>query len=147
MTDDRHWSQDKLGLAEEMWKQGYKAAFIGLYCDTTRNAVIGMAHRRRWVRDVEPVQKRVLPKKVYKPLVAKPRGERAVPPRRVGKISVMELEVWHCRWPVSGTGAGTLFCGLKPEDSHVYCEEHTKLGTGQKYAPRISEKVVEGRLP
>jgi hypothetical protein len=138
MTDERQWPQDRIDLAEEMWRQGYKAAFIAEYCDVSRNAVIGMSHRRRWVRVVEPgPQKRVLPKKVYKPIVAKPRGERAVPPRRVGKISVMELEPWHCRWPMSGTGAGTLFCGKKPEGSQVYCEEHMKLGTGPRYNPNI----------
>jgi hypothetical protein len=141
MPEDKRgnpWSEDRLALAEEMWRQGYKASFIAEYCDTTRNAVIGMSHRKGWVRDVEPEpQKRVLPKKVFKPLVAKPRAIQPVPAKRLGKIRVMDLQDYHCRWPVSGAGAGTLFCGKGLDDGSVYCEEHHGMARGYGQPMRI----------
>lgn len=42
-------------------------------------------------------------------------------------ITIMDLNDSTCRWPVSGEGAQTLFCGLGPMKDRPYCETHSKI--------------------
>lgn len=37
---------------------------------------------------------------------------------------IMQLDRNTCRWPVSGDGEQTLFCGKQPVVGEVYCFEH-----------------------
>jgi hypothetical protein len=41
-----------------------------------------------------------------------------------------DLQALHCRWPVSGAGADTLFCGavVAGGSRHSWCPTHHKIG-------------------
>jgi hypothetical protein len=127
------WPLDRLALGERLWGDGYKAGFCAEQCGVTRNAFLGMAHRKRWPRGVavEPEEKPVKAQAKGKPRVAKPELPREIPPAEVGKVRLLDLGFYSCRWPVSGVGMSTLFCGKRSAGS--YCEEHQKVSAGVRY--------------
>lgn len=44
-------------------------------------------------------------------------------------IGLMDLTEHTCKWPVSGQGSATLFCGAhSPGRSTPYCPEHSERG-------------------
>ena|ERR1700677_975230 len=103
---------------------------------TSRNAVVGLAMRRGWTKphDNGRVVKRV--KAVMKARKAAPRPSASnppiVPPRvdtgageACGEpVSLMALAWHHCRWPISGIGESTLFCGERKLEGSPYCGKH-----------------------
>jgi hypothetical protein len=48
-----------------------------------------------------------------------------------GPRRLMDARACHCRWPLSGTGAETLFCGGRVLSESSYCRRHHRLA----YAP------------
>lgn len=50
---------------------------------------------------------------------------------------LFELERNHCRWPVEGEKADTLFCCHQVVEGHSYCEYHRRVSRG---AGTISER-------
>ena len=62
-------------------------------------------------------------------------------------VPLVELRDSHCRWPVAGERAHTLFCGRLRLEASSYCPRHhdQSVGTGtysERSADRISDKVV-----
>lgn len=39
-------------------------------------------------------------------------------------IPIIDLESYHCRWPVGGAGKNTLYCGIAQEANSSYCARH-----------------------
>lgn len=129
------WSLERLALGERLWGLGLDARACAEQIGVTRNAFLGMAYRKRWLRG-EPGEK-TKPKPRKAPAMRKPgvksKPVRTIPPVRVGKVRLMDLDHHSCRWPVSGSGASTLFCGRRSLDGVPYCEEHQAVSAGHSY--------------
>ena len=62
-------------------------------------------------------------------------------------VPLVELRDSHCRWPVSGERAHTLFCGRLRLEASSYCPRHhdQSIGRGtysERVADRLSDKVA-----
>jgi hypothetical protein len=152
MTSNREfkpWPEERLLLAEHLWKSGFKARYCAEQCGVSRNAFLGMVHRRKWKQDPDlvdgerrrerPQERRVRTRR-ERLRVAKPKPSRTIPEAKIGKITLMELDIDTCRWPVSGDGASTLFCGRtrdKSKESLVYCPEHQTLNIRPGNLPKL----------
>lgn len=147
------WSLERIALGKRLWGLGLDARACAEQIGVTRNAFLGMAHRKRWLRG-EPSEK-TKPKPRKAPAMRKPAAKSKplpeIAPKRVGKVKLLDLDPvpgFHsCRWPVSGSRASTLFCGKRSLDGVSYCGEHQAMSAGHGYAPRVTAKVVQGRLP
>ena len=49
------------------------------------------------------------------------------PETQATRVQTHELEKHHCRWPVKGTDAETLFCGADRVEGSPYCAEHCRM--------------------
>lgn len=62
-------------------------------------------------------------------------------------VPLVELRDSHCRWPVSGERAHTLFCGRLRLEASSYCPRHHDQSVGrgtysERVADRLSDKVA-----
>ena len=51
-------------------------------------------------------------------------------------VALIDLKPWHCRWPCSGEGHNTIYCGGKREKGRPYCSRHSAIAFKPKEAPR-----------
>ena len=103
----------------------------------TRNSVIGKTQRMGiWLGKAKPAAPELEPEPIAEePVVAtihylKPKTPFRQPPVEVQKptgnqVFLMALTPNMCRFPVSGDGANTLFCG-DPTESGSWCPDHRK---------------------
>jgi GcrA cell cycle regulator len=49
------------------------------------------------------------------------------PENQASRVQTHELEHRHCRWPVEGAGAETLFCGADKLADLPYCARHSRM--------------------
>lgn len=134
------WTPDRVATLTKMWKDGATASTISevLGNGISRMAVIGKAHRldlprRSLVQPPKPVKvngNRGKPKAagiVHRVLTRPaPAAEEAVDPGVdvTHLLGLAKLNDHVCRWPVTGQGAATLFCGKHTKDGSVYCSVH-----------------------
>ena len=128
----------------------------------SRNSVIGAAHRRGWDKAFRakpcapklraPVMAK--PKQGPRPKIARvtvsaltglPGGPRSKPVRPSARgpipllcepVGLLDLTPGACRYPVSGEGEHTLFCGF--EAASTYCTAHRAIcwtGTPERKTP------------
>ena len=129
------WTPERENKLKELWTKGHTASQIaGLLGETTRNAVIGKAHRL----DLEA---RVISKKTRSQTKTEVNA-----PVREGKLSrkakfksllldknfepenpkkLEELTDENCRWPIGHPPEKDFhFCGRKPLEKFPYCKLH-----------------------
>ena len=131
------WTPDRENKLKDLWNKGHTASQIaGLLGETTRNAVIGKAHRLN-------LKARAASKKNV--VVTKTKDENAVetkearPSRRSRFKSLLldknfepenpktleELTDETCRWPIGHPYEKDFyFCGRKPLEKFTYCKLH-----------------------
>jgi GcrA cell cycle regulator len=154
------WTIDKLKIAAERWKEGDSANTIARIVGVSRNAVIGVAHRRRDLfperLPPESTKNYVMARRIEKTRrdaeAARAEEQPWAPPKRAeyipgldaltapsddchgpgNPVQLMLLTSTTCRWPVSGQGAATLFCGSGIDRDRIYCDAHRRLA----YQPR-----------
>ena len=130
------WTSEKVGKLKELWSKGHTASQIAeMLGDTTRNAVIGKAHRL----DLEaraPSKQTSLPKSKDN----KHTRRTTTPTSRKAKFqsilldksfepenpkSLEDLTESTCKWPVGHPNEEKFyFCGRKPEGEFPYCKLH-----------------------
>lgn len=117
----------------------------------SRNSVIGAAHRRGWDKAfrAKPCAPKLrapvmpAPKQGPRPKIARvtvsaltglPGGPRSKPVRPSARgpipllcepVGLLDLTPGACRYPVSGEGEHTLFCGF--EAASTYCKQHAAI--------------------
>jgi hypothetical protein len=113
-----------------MWAAGCSASVIANELETrSRNAVMGRLWRldgfkvrakgmtpKPIIREAKPVTKPETPPEPIRP-----------PPRELDAsqpVLLVDLEIHHCRWPVSEPRE-MLFCGRPKEEDRPYCPHHT----------------------
>ena len=153
------WTPEREEKLRELWKKGHTASKIAeLIGDTTRNAVIGKAHRLNL--QARAVSKKSLPRanaendntqKIRTQKLGKKARFRALlldknfEPENPKKLE--ELTDKTCRYPNNHPGDENFyFCGRKPFEQEVYCRLHLMLCFQPKNV-KEEDVVSEDDLP
>ena len=130
------WTEEKVQKLKELWSKGHTASQIAeTLGDTTRNAVIGKAHRLN-------LEARAPSKQSSQSSTSqsKPSRRGSAPISRKAKFqsilldknfepenpkSLEELTDQTCKWPIGHPNEEKFyFCGRKPEGEFPYCKLH-----------------------
>ena len=132
-----NWTPERENKLKDLWKKGHTASQIAaLIGETTRNAVIGKAHRLKLEaravsrkdstttkikakNNVELKREKFSRKVKFKSLVL----DKSYEPENPKKLE--ELTDDTCRWPIGHPHEKTFyFCGRKPLEKFPYCKLH-----------------------
>ena len=130
------WTEEKVAKLKELWSKGHTASQIAeALGDTTRNAVIGKAHRLNLEARAPSKQSSQTSTSVNRPV-----RRRSAPISRKAKFqsilldknfepenpkSLEELTDQTCKWPIGHPNEEKFyFCGRKPEGEFPYCKLH-----------------------
>mgnify|MGYP001457453980 CR=1 FL=1 len=131
------WTPEKETKLRELWKKGHTGSEIAnILGGTTRNAVIGKAHRLN-LEARAPSKQSSLPKSRENKHIIK---RSPAPMSRKAKFqsilldknfeaenpkSLEELTEETCKWPIGHPNEENFyFCGRKPEEDFPYCKLH-----------------------
>ena len=153
------WTPEREEKLKELWKKGHTGSQIAnMLGNTTRNAVIGKAHRLK-------LEARSISKKS----TSKPNTEKNNAPEiknqklgRKAKFKALLLDKNfesenptklenltedHCRWPLGEKmEPATLFCGRKPMENFPYCQLHLLYAFQPKNA-KEEDQITEEDIP
>ena len=153
------WTPERENKLKELWKKGHTASQIAsMLGDTTRNAVIGKAHRLN-------LEARAVAKKT----ASKTKAENIIPNNNKGeKLSrkarfrsllldknfepenpktLEELTDENCKWPIGHPYEKNFyFCGRKPMEKFSYCKLHVLYAFQPKNA-KEEDIVTEEDIP
>ncbi len=132
------WTNEKVEKLKELWSKGYTASQIAeTLGDTTRNAVIGKAHRLNLEARAPSKQSSTTKSKDNRQVSRK---NNPAPMSRKAKFrsilldknfeaenpkSLEELTEQTCKWPIGHPNEEKFyFCGRKPEGEFPYCKLH-----------------------
>ena len=144
------WTNEKVEKLRELWSKGHTASQIAeMLGETTRNAVIGKAHRL----DLEaraPSKQSSIPKSRDNKQIKR----TAAPTSRKAKFqsilldknfepenpkSLEDLTESTCKWPTGHPNEEKFyFCGRKPEGEFPYCKLHVLYA----FQPKGSKEEV-----
>ena len=131
------WTSEKVEKLKELWSKGHTASQIAEKLgDTTRNAVIGKAHRLNLEARAPSKQSNISRSRDNKQVVKR----SGAPMSRKAKFqsilldknfepenpkSLEELTEETCKWPIGHPNEEKFyFCGRKPESDFPYCKLH-----------------------
>ena len=129
------WTEEKVEKLKELWSKGHTASQIAeALGDTTRNAVIGKAHRLnlearapskqsgRSSSNNKPIRRGSSPtsrKAKFQSILLDKNFEPENPK------SLEDLTDQTCKWPIGHPNEEKFyFCGRKPEGEFPYCKLH-----------------------
>ncbi len=154
------WTPDRENKLKELWKKGHTASQIaGLLGDTTRNAVIGKAHRLN-------LEARTVSKKSQAKTTEKNSDSTTeVKTQKIGRKArfkallldksfekenpkvLEELTDRTCRWPIGHPYEKNFyFCGRSPMEKFPYCKLHVLYAFQPKNA-KEEDQITEEDLP
>ena len=153
------WNPERQKKLKELWKKGYTASQIAtMLGETTRNAVIGKAHRlnleartvskktsttpkMKLENEVEIKQEKLSRKARFKSLLL----DKNFEPENPKKLT--ELTDDTCRWPIGHPYEEKFyFCGRKPLEKFPYCKLHVLYAFQPKNA-KEEDIVTEEDIP
>jgi len=153
------WTLEKEKKLKELWKKGHTASQIAsMFGDTTRNAVIGKAHRlnlegRSPLKKIKvkanrdsnipsEVKTQKLGRKArFKALLLDKNFEQENP------IKLEELTDKTCRWPIGHPYEENFyFCGREPMEKFSYCKLHVLYAFQPKNA-KEEDVITEEDIP
>ena len=140
------WTDEKVKKLKELWTKGHTASEIaGMFGDTTRNAVIGKAHRldleerapsknksssekKNTVKSQPKLRGSVSRKSKFKSILLDKNFEPENP------TSLENLTNQTCKWPTGHPNEKNFyFCGRKPVDTFSYCKLHVLYAFQDKF--------------
>ena len=153
------WTPEKEQKLKELWKKGHTASQIAsMLGDTTRNAVIGKAHRLN-------LEARALSKKVAKKTNLEENFKQENKTQKLGRKArfkallldksfeqenpkkLEELTDETCRWPIGHPYEEKFyFCGRKPMEKFPYCKLHVLYAFQPKNA-KEEDQISEEDIP
>ena len=130
------WTEEKVEKLKELWSKGHTASQIAeALGDTTRNAVIGKAHRlnlearapsKKSSQSSRPDNK--APRRGTAPTSRKAKFQSILLDKNFepeNPKSLEELTDQTCKWPIGHPNEEKFyFCGRKPEGEFPYCKLH-----------------------
>ena len=153
------WTPEREEKLKDLWKKGHSASQIAtMLGETTRNAVIGKAHRLNLeARAVskksspkvnsttsvkpEPKTQRLGRKARFKALLLDKNFEQENPKK------LEELNDETCRWPIGHPYEEKFyFCGRKPMEKFPYCKLHVLYAFQPKNA-KEEDQITEEDIP
>ena len=151
------WTKEREEKLKELWSKGHTASQIAnLLGETTRNAVIGKAHRlnleaRAAAKKTKPTvnvenNNQIKPQKVgrkakFQALLLDKNFEQENPKK------LEELTNETCRWPVGHPYEEKFyFCGRKPLEKFPYCKLHVLYAFQPKNA-KEEDQITEEDIP
>ena len=153
------WTPEREDKLRELWKKGHTASQIAtLLGNTTRNAVIGKAHRlnlqsRATSRkspakvntennNIPEIKTQKLGRKArFKALLLDKNFEQENPKK------LEELTEDTCRWPIGHPYEEKFyFCGRKPMEKFPYCKLHVLYAFQPKNA-KEEDQITEEDIP
>lgn len=158
------WTDERIETLKKGWADGLSCSQIAAELGgVTRNAVIGKVHRlglngRQYVRPQPSSTSTVKgPGRRGGNVRQKLHRENAVAAARTepldelaaetpaNPIGVVELEEHHCRWPCSGEGLETIFCGGTSVNGLSYCPRHSRMAYRAPERRSRAELEIEQR--
>ena len=130
------WTEEKVKKLKELWTKGHTASQIAEELgDTTRNAVIGKAHRLNLEARAPSKQSSQSSSSVVKstrkgttPISRKAKFQSILLDKNFepeNPKSLEELTDQTCKWPIGHPNEEKFyFCGRKPEGEFPYCKLH-----------------------
>jgi len=131
------WTDEKVNKLKELWTKGHTASQIAeILGETTRNAVIGKAHRldlearapskqganfssKQDVKQVKKIAQPVSRKSKFQSILLDKSFEAEKP------TTLENLTEKTCKWPVGHPDEENFyFCGRSPEGEFPYCKLH-----------------------
>ena len=156
------WNPEREQKLKELWKKGHSASQIAnILGDTTRNAVIGKAHRLN-------LESRAISKKNSSKITTENNNKEVRPAGKTQKLgrkarfkallldktfekenpkTLEELTDETCRWPIGHPYEENFyFCGRKPMEKFPYCKLHVLYAFQPKNASQ-EDLITEEDLP
>ena len=133
------WTEEKVAKLKELWSKGHTASQIAeALGDTTRNAVIGKAHRLNLearapskssnTSGTSSGQNKIQRRPSQQPLTRKQKFQSILLDKNFepeNPKSLEELSEDTCKWPIGHPNEESFyFCGRKPEEDFPYCKLH-----------------------
>ena len=131
------WTSEKVEKLKELWSKGHTASQIAeALGDTTRNAVIGKAHRlnlearapSKQSNSPKSRENRQVMKRSPAPMSRKAKFQSILLDKNFepeNPKSLEELTDQTCKWPIGHPNEEKFyFCGRKPEGEFPYCKLH-----------------------
>tara|TARA_Y100000817_G_C16585896_1_gene424040 strand:+ start:96 stop:587 length:492 start_codon:yes stop_codon:yes gene_type:complete len=130
------WTSEKVEKLKKLWAKGHTASQIAeMLGDTTRNAVIGKAHRLNLEARAPSKQSsspklknNIQSKRTPAPTSRKARFQSILLDKNFeaeNPKSLEELTEETCKWPIGHPNEEKFyFCGRKPESDFPYCKLH-----------------------
>tara|TARA_Y100000590_G_scaffold370604_1_gene432549 strand:+ start:709 stop:1209 length:501 start_codon:yes stop_codon:yes gene_type:complete len=154
------WTPEKEQKLRQLWKKGHSGSEIArMLGDTTRNAVIGKAHRLKLEArsiskrsdsnidnkknsDTPEIKTQKLGRKArFKALLLDKNFEQENPSK------FEELNDKTCRWPIGHPHEENFyFCGRKPMEKFPYCKLHVLYAFQPKNA-KEEDQITEEDIP
>ncbi len=153
------WTPEREEKLKELWKKGHSGSQIAnLLGDTTRNAVIGKAHRLKL--QARSVSKKSTSKKnIEKNNTTEIKGQKLSRKARFKALlldknfeqenpkKLEELNDTTCRWPIGHPYEDKFyFCGRKPMEKFPYCKLHVLYAFQPKNA-KEEDQITEEDIP
>ena len=151
-SNEIEWTDQTVATLRLLWSEGHSTAEIGRRMDTTKNAIVGKAHRLDLparpspIRAASPHRRRVAPR-ITPPVLALPSflptallpAPAPEPPPVYPAPPATARRAGTCQWPICKPGrAGFHLCGDEPVPGKPYCPSHC----GRDYVrPRIAVDV------
>tara|TARA_Y100000590_G_scaffold351137_1_gene403283 strand:+ start:10 stop:507 length:498 start_codon:yes stop_codon:yes gene_type:complete len=153
------WTPEREEKLKELWKKGHTASQIAsLLGSTTRNAVIGKAHRLN-------LEARAVSKKSIAKVNSENNVKTETKPQKQGRKArfkallldksfeqenpkkLEELTDETCRWPIGHPYEDDFyFCGRKPMEKFPYCKLHVLYAFQPKNA-KEEDQISEEDIP
>ena len=153
------WTLEREEKLKELWKKGHSGSQIAILLgDTTRNAVIGKAHRLKL--QARSVSKKSTSKKnIEKNNATEIKGQKLSRKARFKALlldknfeqenpkKLEELNDTTCRWPIGHPYEDKFyFCGRKPMEKFPYCKLHVLYAFQPKNA-KDEDQITEEDIP
>ena len=153
------WTPERQEKLRALWKKGHSASQIAsMLGDTTRNAVIGKAHRlnlearaisKKSTRKVN-TENNVKPEAKIQKLGRKAKFKALLLNKNFEQENPKKLEELTdetCRWPIGHPYEEKFyFCGRKPMEKFPYCKLHVLYAFQPKNA-KEEDQITEEDIP
>lgn len=114
------WTAEKIKLLKKLWLKGKSTIEIGRELGMSKNAVVGKVHRLELAARPSPIKK--------SQKQADGKQKQGKPVLKQTKISLMDLKLTSCRWPMGDPKDDDFhFCGADTVTGKPYCSEHCKI--------------------